>query len=407
MADRRAVLIGAGITGTLTARELIRRGWDVTVVEAAHIGAGSSSRSAAGIRQQWSNPDTVRGMRFSVRFYREWRERTGAPEVPIRHNGYLFLAGDEAAFQETRRRVDMQRRVGLAEVEALSAAEVVARFPWVDAEQIAGASWCSTDGFLLPALVYQDAARDARDHGARIVQGAPVHGCEVKNGHIIAIHTDRGSFEGDVFVDCTNAWSRSLAARLGAEDLPVDPLKRYLWFLRRDGSMSATTLGSMPLVIAPSGVYCRPENEDTLLIGHAHPTRAEPGFTYEDQDKVESPFKHTDGVDAVPFANWIKLSEVLPPVGEFAGIVATTSGYYGTTPDHNPFFGFDRQLQNLVRLVGFSGHGAMFGPFTAQVGAALCEAGRDLDQVDVEGEQIGIRSFQIGRTFDAHEALVI
>ena len=78
MADRRAVCIGGGITGVLTARELRLAGWDVVVLEGRTVGAGSSSRTAAGIRQQFSTPDTVRGMRYAVRFYQAFGELSQA-----------------------------------------------------------------------------------------------------------------------------------------------------------------------------------------------------------------------------------------------------------------------------------------------------------------------------------------
>jgi len=97
----------------------------------------------------------------------------------------------------------------------------------------------------------------------------------------------------------------------------------------------------------------------------------------------------------------------MPVIGDFAGVQATTCGFYGVTPDHNPFLGFDPQVPNLIRLVGFSGHGAMFGPFTARVAEALAEAGRDLPSVSVLGRQASLAPFAIGRTFDGHEAMVI
>ena len=88
--SRHAVIIGAGITGLLTAIELINRGWKVTVAEAKHIGSGSSSRTAAGIRQQFSTPETVLGMRYSVNFYKNFMETVGGHTDPIVQNGYLF-----------------------------------------------------------------------------------------------------------------------------------------------------------------------------------------------------------------------------------------------------------------------------------------------------------------------------
>lgn len=405
--DRQAVIVGAGITGTLTARALARHGWGVTILEAAHVGAGSSSRTAAGIRQQWSTEPTVRGMRYAVRFYNEWKQRLGADNVPIRPNGYLFLSGDDAAFAQARARVAMQQAAGLTDVVALAGPQLRQRFPWVGEDGVVGGTFCPSDGFLLPSMIYQDGIADAKAHGAVLVQGAPVQGADTVGGRITALSTPKGRFEADIFVDCTNAWSKPLARALGAEELPVEPLKRYLWFLKRDGPMTPQTVAGMPLTITPSGVYCRPENPDTLLMGHAHPTTSEDGFTYEDQDVIEPDFAHTGGLEAAPFESWALLAEALPPVGEFAGIAATTSGYYGTTPDHNPFFGFDRKLTNYLRLVGFSGHGAMFGPFSAQVGLAHCEAGQDVSVIEIEGESIPLHAFNIGRDFDAHEAMVI
>lgn len=399
-----AIILGAGITGALTAFRLASAGWRVTVLEARHVGAGSSSRTAAGIRQQFSTRETVVGMRYSVDWYRRFREEVGGDTVPIVQNGYLFLFALAEEWEAARRRVEMQRAAGLAEVEALDPAELVSRFPWVDRHAVLGGTWCPTDGFLRPETVYNEAVAAARRLGAEVVQNAPVTGVE---GRIDAVLTPRGRFAADVFVDATNAWSARTARLVGATELPVFPLKRYLWFVERAGSMDGDVLARLPLVISPSGAYCRPENRDSLLLGRAHPTEPEWDFTYEDQDRIGGPFYHRSGGDSVAFETWASIAEVLPAVGEFAGVTATTAGYYATTPDHNPFLGFDPQVPNLIRLVGFSGHGAMFGPFTAAVGLALATAGRDVPTVEVLGEAVSIEAFRIGRRFGHGETMVI
>jgi sarcosine oxidase subunit beta len=405
--SRRAVIIGGGISGILTARELALAGWQVTVLEAAHVGAGSSSRTAAGIRQQFSTPETVRGMRYSVGFYQRFAAETSDGGSPIQQNGYLFLYQSEEAWTAANARVAMQRSAGLTEVEALAGEDLTRRFPWVAPDTFLGGSFCPTDGFLFPAVVYGDGAQRARALGVEIVQGAPVQGAVHRNGQLASVITPRGEFGADLFFDCTNAWSPRLSRTLGAEALPIEPLKRYLWFVARDGSFGEQEFARMPLVVAPSGVYGRPENSGSLLMGWAHTTAPEFEFSYADQDRIDPGFSHGSDYEALPFRAWASLAEALPPIGEFAGITATTAGFYATTPDHNPFFGFDRTVSNLVRLVGFSGHGAMFGPFTALVARHLAEAGRDLPEIPVEGASVSLEAFRIGRAFGHAEAMVI
>ena len=407
MADRKAVLIGGGITGVLAGRELALAGWEVTVLEAEHVGAGSSSRTAAGIRQQFSTPGTVRGMRYSVEFYRRFRDETEDGQSPIVQNGYLFLYDDDARWADAKARCAMQQQNGLVEVEALEGDALFERFPWVSREGAIGGTHCPTDGFLLPHLVYNEGARRVRELGGQVLQSAGVTAGVTVGGRLVAVDTPKGRFEADVFFDCTNAWSRRLSRLLGCEELPVDPLKRYLWFLGREGPMTAGTLSTMPLTILPSGLYFRPENRDTLMMGKKHETPPQVDFTYDDQDHIEPAFSHKGGIEAVPFELWMELAEAVPDVAAFAGVQATTCGYYATTPDHNPFLGYDRALGGLIRLVGHSGHGAMMGPFTARVAAALAEAGEDIDSVDIDGAPVDLACFAIGRESDHSEQMVI
>jgi glycine/D-amino acid oxidase-like deaminating enzyme len=306
-----------------------------------------------------------------------------------------------------RARIAMQRACGLDEVELIEGNDLVRRFPWVDPHAVLGATWCPSDGFLHPAVVYNEALAAAQRLGARLVQNAPVLSADHAGERLTTVITPKGRFEADLFVDATNAWSPRLGRLLGGVDLPVAPLKRYLWFAERAGSLDAHTLAVMPLVVTPSGAYCRPENAGSLLIGWAHDARPEPDFDWADQDNIEPRFFHRSGPDSMAFEAWAAIAEVLPGVGEFAGITATTSGYYATTPDHNPFLDYDPAVPNLIRLVGFSGHGAMFGPFTALVAGELAEAGRYVSNVSALGRAVDLGAFRIGRRYAHAERLVI
>lgn len=405
MSVRSVVVIGGGISGVLVARELLLAGFEVTILEGLHLGAGSSSRTAAGIRQQFSTPSTVHGMRYALSAYQALSEEFGAR--CLEQGGYLFLHDDPSAWAQAKDRVHMQQRHGVADVEALEGDALRARFGFV-ADEMLGGTYCPTDGFLHPEVVYQEGAARVRALGGRIAQRAKVCAAAWDGDRIVRVKTEtHGWFEADVFVDCTNAWTDQLAMAIGATVLPVSPMKRYLWFVRRAGGMSGDDLLDLPMVIAPTGVYGRPENADTLMMGWARGGTPEPGFTPEDQDVIEPRFAHDGGIDAEPFDAWMHLAEAVPPIGAFDGVVATSSGYYGVTPDHNPFLGYDPKARNLVRLVGFSGHGAMFGPFTAFVGRALVEAGRDLPVITLPTGEVDMAAFALGRGFDRVESMVI
>lgn len=430
------VLIGGGSSAALTAVRLAERGFRVTVLEKAKIGNGSSSRSAAGIRAQFSVEETIIGMQYSKWWYTHFHELLETPaegrQPVIRQNGYLFLYEEpeqaapawkpgrrrEAAraWAMAREQVAMQQRLG-EPVELLTPQQVHERWPHLEAERLIGATWGPSDGFLYPQLIYTEGFRRAQKLGVTIMQDTEVIGATLRSGRIVALETTKGAIEANWFVNETNAWAARVSRRLGGMALPVAPLKRYLYFLKPDRPvMSWEGWHNLPMTIygvgTGRGAHSRPEGE-LLLCAWGHETEPEHSFGDEDQDRIDPPFHHRHGVDNYGYALLEQILDFSPLLAEAGGLVATTSGFYGTTPDANPLIGFDSNLDNLLHAVGFSGHGLMHAPITAALVEALVtgevEDGLVRLPEPFANHTLSMRAFDPARSFGAsgHELMVL
>lgn len=424
------VLIGGGASGALTAVRLAERGFRVTVVEKAKIGNGSSSRSAAGIRSQFSVEETVIGMQYSKWWYRNFHELLATPEEgrqPIfRQNGYLFLYEDPEqaapAWKTSRRKeavhiwqlaqcnAAMQQRLG-EPVEVLTPQQVQSNWPHIEPERLIGATWGPGDGFLYPQMIYMEGFRRARELGVTLMQDSEVIGARLYGGRIVALETTQGPLEADWFVNETNAWAARVSRRIGGMPLPVAPLKRYHYFMKPGKPiMSREEWQRLPMTIygvgSGRGAHSRPEG-DLLMLAWAHETEPEPDFRDEDQDRIDPPFNCQHGIDNYGYAILEQMMEFSPQLAETGGLTATSSGFYGTTPDANPLIGFDSNQQNLLHAVGFSGHGLMHAPITALLVEALLTNEVDNGKVCLpepfSAHTLDLRTFDPARTFTQSE----
>ena len=429
-------IIGGGVTGALTALRLVERGFRVTVIEKASVGNGSSSRSNAGIRAQFGTVETVLGMLYSEWWYERFHDLLGASSGPaqpvIQQNGYLFLYEDpelaapswqpaqraQAAqvWERAQAYAEMQRSLGVA-VEVLVPGAVRERWPHLAAERLAGATFCPTDGFLRPHIILSEGFRRAAEQGVTLLARTVVEGARLRGGRITHLETSGGPLAVDWVVNATNAWAPRVSRLIGGMCLPIDPLKRYLYYLRpRRPLMSDQDWQALPMTIygvGPGrGALSRPDGPD-LVLAWAHETAPEPDFTDADQDRVDAPFHHERGIANYGYAVLQQLADFAPALAEESGLTATTSGFYGTTPDHNPLIGLDSQQANLVHAAGFSGHGIMHAPITAVLVEALITGaaidGRVALPAPFERHSISVATFDPTRGFSASagESLVL
>ncbi len=408
---KNVIIIGGGVTGVLSAWELARAGHAVTLVEARSLGSGSSSRSAAGIRAQFGLPATVRGLVYAERFYAGWAERFPQSQPCFKQNGYLFLRDYAADPDAVREAVELQRAAGLAEVELLDKAEVDRRWPFLDTTGVAAATWCPRDGFLFPAIVYQDGAEAARALGAAIIQNDPVVGAEMSGGQAAAVRLASGRrIEAEVFVNATGFLANATSKLFGGRDLPIKVERRYLYFLAglQADSEWGLDLGEfprMPMIVTPTGAYARPENAQLMMgrLQFARPAAA----TLDNQDEVEPGF----GLGLGEYGPAVRkdIAQVLPAVEDMGRLTAVTTGFYDTTPDHNPLFGYDGKIENLVHAVGLSGHGLMHAPFSALIVAQLVGRGRDAASLELPFGlgPVDLGIYALDRVFTQSEGMVI
>ena len=73
-----AVIVGGGIIGTNIALALAgRRAGRIVVLEKSALGAGSTGKSGAILRQHYSHAVTIGMARASLFFYRDFQDRFG------------------------------------------------------------------------------------------------------------------------------------------------------------------------------------------------------------------------------------------------------------------------------------------------------------------------------------------
>jgi len=359
------VIIGGGIVGASIAYHLTAAGCrSVLILERESAqGKGSTGKSMGGVRAQFSTDVNIQMSLYSIPFYRDFEADLGHPSG-YRGQGYLFLATTQRQLDYLRSNQERQHALGLRQARMIAREEVASDYPQLRTDDVMGASFCPTDGFVDPYSAMTGFTSWAIDHGAEIWRSAEVTAIELDSSGIAAIHTSKGTAQTRVVVNAAGAWAASVAQLAGIE-LPVVPLRRMLVPTEPWDAFPHTA----PMIIDMSnGFHFRPEARG-LLFAWNDPEE-QPGFnTSFDEAFVEKILLRA--ANRVP-----SFAEVpINPKRAWAGL-------YEMTPDHHAIIGPAPGVPGFFLANGFSGHGVMHAPATGKVIADLILTGKT-DVADV------------------------
>jgi sarcosine oxidase subunit beta len=348
------VVIGSGINGASCAYHLAERGMQVVVLEKELAPAmGSTGKSAAGVRVQFTTEANIRLSLHSLPTFRSFEERYGR-DIGYRPIGYLLLV-PEARWDQHLDSVALQHRLG-APVEVLDPVDAQRLVPF-STEGLAGATFGSWDGVVDPHMTCLAWVEMARALGTDFRMATPVHGLERSGGgwKVQAAGGERWSCRH--VVNAAGAWAGEVG-RLAGLDVPVGP-KRIQIFLSAPHDDERT----YPLTIdLTTGVYLRSEG-NRVLFG---------------LDNLEQEFGFTEGLDSEWLEHVLLTGVDRFPWWEEMGVDLRGSwwGYYGVSPDNSPIIGYHPDTEGWVDACGFSGHGIMHAPATGLAVSELVADGR-------------------------------
>jgi sarcosine oxidase subunit beta len=373
------LIIGGGVIGTSIAYALARRRpGRVVLLEKAYLGAGSSGKSGAIVRQHYSNRLTAAMAQKSLRVFEHFEDAVGGPPV-FTHTGMVLVVNerDRAGLEAN---VAMQRELGI-DVRLVSGQVLADIDPNARLGEDEVAAYEAEAGYVESVQVVASFAEAARREGADIRLGVEVKTIITEGDRVAGVDTNEGRYQCGTLVLATGPWAAQLAKSARCR-LPVQACRTQVALFRRppDFGRRGAVYGDFV-----QGIYFKPTHGEMIHAG---------SLAGEELQNPVDPDSYNEAADG----DWLpqvrqRLSRRYPAMHRGYG----RGGYgalYGITPDWHPILDRLPGVQGAYCAVGFSGHGFKMSPIVGQLMAELI--------VDGQATALEITPLRLGR-FDEND----
>lgn len=339
-----AIVVGAGITGAATAYFLKKRGAaNVLLLDRDEPAAGGTGKSAAIIRQHYSNPLAANLTRESIEILSTLSEagyRTG-----FARTGYHMLV-PETMLEGARANIAMLTGIGIATELQDVASSRVAEF--VDPERVAAVVYEPDGGYADPVHATEAFVDAFKALGGEFRGRTPAEALAGDCQRVTGLKIGGKTVEANVVVNASGPWSGRLAESIGI-DMPLRVVREQdtVWEAR-----PGRPVPEGPVSTAVDAIYLRPLGNRRFVVGRGFPKQ------YCDVD----PDDYKMSADEEFVSDVLERLEHRFPVFRGATRVDSYASLYDVTPDWYPFAGPRNGVEGYADAWGGSGHGFKLAP---------------------------------------------
>ncbi len=357
------LIIGAGVHGLATAFYLAKRGiTNVALLDKGYLGGGASARSTAILRATYVTPQGIPFFYESLKLYEDLAQELDY-NLLFSQFGRLELAHTESAIYAARIRAEFNRAMGV-DSRIIGPDEIKRMAPPLDMREgqdlpVLAALYHPPAGVIRHDAVVWGYARAVDAMGAQVHPHTEVTGFLRSNGRVTGVHTSRGDVQAGVVLNCTAAWSSTIAAMLDIQ-LPIvthplqafvtEPLKPFL-----KTGVSSTNLH----------VYVYQTDRGELVVGGA--------VDHYPAYNVRSTHPRLEDLVSHALKMFPSLSKV--------NVLRHWTGLCDMTPDYAPIMGPVPGIDGFLLNCGWGTYGFKSGPIAGKSMAELIDTGKTPDLI--------------------------
>jgi dimethylglycine dehydrogenase len=343
----RVVIIGGGAVGCSALYHLAKRGWtDALLLEMDELTSGSTWHAAGNCPNFSGSFGIMQVQRYSTKLY---AELGAAVDYPISYDitGAIRLAHSRERMDEFRHITEMARHQGI-DFEMLNPAEMKARYPFLELDDIEGGQWDPLDGNIDPAQLTLAFAKGARALGTTIVRFCSVTGIASTPAGDWRIETTKGAVTCETIVNAAGYRAAEIGRMLG-RDLPCVAISHQYLVTDTIPELGARK-AKLPILRDPDDSYYLRQERDGLLLG-PYEWQATPHWI----DGIPQSFASRlfpDDLDRLE--TYIARACQRVPILGSIGVKKVINGPIPYTPDGNPLIGPAPGLRNVYEACVFS-----------------------------------------------------
>ncbi|WP_028716340.1 FAD-dependent oxidoreductase [Paracoccus sp. J39] len=394
----KALVVGGGAVGCGIALHLARAGWETMLVERDELTAGSTWHAAGLLPLFNMGYATSHIHDYSVKLYAGLEAETGL-NAGFTRCGNLRMAQTDARMDEYMLYSATAETVGI-EHEFLTPQQIKDRWPLVRTEDLKGALFHPTDGYINPADVTQAMARAARMAGASIERKIQVNGyrwtgeewivtCEkmVEKGGNLVPSGEQFEIRAEHVVTATGNHAQRTARLLGIK-IPAIPVEHQYIVTEPDPALVKWRAEGNPehpvLRDADAKWYVREERGGWILGPYERNAPAR--FLYDVPESFRADLFPLD-LERIE-EEYMSMIHRLP-TSETVGLKDDFNGPICYTPDGNPLVGPAPGLRNMWLAEGFS-FGITAAGGTGHYLAQMMTAGEaEIDMASLDPRRFG------------------
>ena len=342
-------IIGAGITGSLIARELSRYKLKILVLEKENdVGNVTTNANSAIIHSGYDPvPGTLKA-KLNVLGNAKYDQLTKELDVSFKRIGSLTVAVEDEQLKILEELKERSAQNGV-EVKLLNHDEVIAIEPNITKE-VKGALLAPTCGIIDPFNLCVHAMENAMDNGVELKLNSAVSAINKKDNNW-EIHAKSGIYEGKVVINCAGNHADKIASLVEDIDWNITSRKGEYFVLDHfDDNFIRHTIFPLPSAKG-KGILVTPTYSGDYLVG--------PSSEFTDN-------KEDYATDA-PTLNEVKnKSSLLVPNVPFGETIRVFSGLRPTPSTHDFIIGFSKKDDHFINVAGIESPGLASSPAIAE-----------------------------------------